>query len=180
METPMSYVYAPRDASQAGTKKPGKPASDKQIALITKLGAEKDLTDIGGYFGGQVVGVPLGLALTSVQASNLISALFQCPKLPAKHEDGEAVSEGYYFVEGLIYKVQPAKSHGGLYAKVFSESGYEYAPGAMRLMPSAQRLTLEQAAEAGVKTGRCVVCARLLTDPESVAAGIGPICAGRL
>jgi hypothetical protein len=63
---------------------------------------------------------------------------------------------------------------------VFGDSGYEYAPGAMRLLASASRLTLEQAAEMGVKTGRCVVCARLLTDPESVAAGIGPICAGRL
>lgn len=28
----------------------------------------------------------------------------------------------------------------------------------------------------GKQFGRCSICARLLTDPESVAAGIGPIC----
>lgn len=29
------------------------------------------------------------------------------------------------------------------------------------------------------ESGNCWVCGRLLTDPESIAAGIGPICAGR-
>lgn len=31
----------------------------------------------------------------------------------------------------------------------------------------------------GVETGRCGCCGRELTDPESIAAGIGPVCAGR-
>jgi hypothetical protein len=31
----------------------------------------------------------------------------------------------------------------------------------------------------GRDTGRCSCCGRLLTDPESVRVGIGPICAGR-
>lgn len=31
----------------------------------------------------------------------------------------------------------------------------------------------------GKETGNCCICNRLLTDPESVARGIGPICAGR-
>ena len=28
--------------------------------------------------------------------------------------------------------------------------------------------------------GRCCVCGRELTDPESIAAGIGPVCAGKV
>lgn len=32
----------------------------------------------------------------------------------------------------------------------------------------------------GLATGRCGCCSRALTDPESIAAGIGPICAGRM
>lgn len=32
----------------------------------------------------------------------------------------------------------------------------------------------------GIETGICCVCGLTLTDPESVSAGIGPICAGRL
>lgn len=34
------------------------------------------------------------------------------------------------------------------------------------------------AIKAGRLTGICAVCARELTDPESIAAGIGPVCAG--
>lgn len=32
----------------------------------------------------------------------------------------------------------------------------------------------------GLETGRCALCGLELTDPESIARGIGPICAGRL
>ena len=149
------------------------PASEKQVALIARLLSERDVPET---FESKAKAPDLDKAT----ASSYIDALFATPKRAAINTDGAPVSEGYFYVEGLIYKVQASKSSGNLYAKVFSESGYEYAPGAMRLMATAQRLTLEQAAEAGVKTGRCVVCARLLTDPESVAAGIGPICAGRL
>jgi hypothetical protein len=151
-------------------------ASEKQIAFVGKLLAEKNLAmipELAAAIKGALVD-----GLTKQGASAAIDALLPLPKAPQVHEDGEAVGEGYYFVEGLIYKVQTSQS-GNLYAKVFSESGYNYAPGAMRLIPTAQRLTLEQAAEAGVKTGRCVVCAKVLTNPESVEAGIGPICAGR-
>lgn len=37
----------------------------------------------------------------------------------------------------------------------------------------------EQAVLHGRRTGSCCCCGRTLTDPESVAAGIGPICRGR-
>lgn len=40
---------------------------------------------------------------------------------------------------------------------------------------------LKQAlASEGRATGICSVCNRELTDPESIAAGIGPICGGRI
>ena len=149
------------------------PASPKQVDLIARLLAERETPET---FESKAKSPDLDRAT----ASAYIDALFAAPRKPVVHEDGAAIGEGYFYVEGLIYKVQASKSSGNLYAKVFGDSGYEYAPGAMRLLASASRLTLEQAAEMGVKTGRCVVCARLLTDPESVAAGIGPICAGRL
>ena len=34
--------------------------------------------------------------------------------------------------------------------------------------------------EEGKKTGTCGICSRTLTDPDSIAAGIGPVCAGRV
>jgi hypothetical protein len=153
-------------------------ASEKQVAFVTRLLAEKNLAMIAEL--ALAIQDSLEAGLTKQAASAAIDALLPLPKLPLTHEDGNAVGEGFYWVNGLAYKVQAAKSHGGLYAKVFSEAGYEYAPGAMRLLATAERLTLEQAAELGIQTGRCVICARLLTDPESVAAGIGPVCQARL
>lgn len=38
---------------------------------------------------------------------------------------------------------------------------------------------LAAAIEHGHKTGNCAICAKALTDPESVQRGIGPICARR-
>lgn len=34
-------------------------------------------------------------------------------------------------------------------------------------------------ADAGRETGICQICGRELTDPDSIAKGIGPICAGK-
>ena len=128
-----------------------RPASDKQTSLIARLAVERELPADADF--NLLVANSAGL--DSRAASYLIDQLFALPKKAATNLDGAPVSEGYFYVEGLIYKVQASKSSGNLYAKVFSESGYEYAPGAMRLMATAQRLTLEQAAVAGVKTGRC-------------------------
>uniref|UniRef100_A0AAU7J802 Helix-turn-helix DNA binding domain protein n=2 Tax=unclassified bacterial viruses TaxID=12333 RepID=A0AAU7J802_9VIRU len=154
-----------------------KPATDKQIAFLNRLAGERDF-DIPAI--AQII-ADANIGTASMRSVSVaIDTLMSKPRKPIAHEDGAAVSEGYYFVNGLIYKVQASKSTGNLYAKVFSEHGYEYAPGAMRLIPTATRLTLDQAAEAGVRTGRCVICAKELTDPDSVERGIGPVCAARV
>lgn len=44
---------------------------------------------------------------------------------------------------------------------------------------TAMENPLEAAVAHGRLTGNCSCCGRLLTDPESVARGIGPICASR-
>jgi hypothetical protein len=56
------------------------------------------------------------------------------------------------------------------------------APGGDDFLQSAAgvRLTKDQAAEFGHTHGSCLICMKELTDPESVARGIGPVCATRL
>lgn len=39
---------------------------------------------------------------------------------------------------------------------------------------------LKAAQDYGHQIGKCAICHRKLTDPESIAAGIGPVCAGKL
>lgn len=95
------------------------------------------------------------------------------------------VTLGMYQVDGRIYKVLPSRSGNGRhYAQELtgeSESGYrfQYAKGAMYRIRLEHRMTEEQAAEWGELTGSCMCCGRLLTDPKSVRAGIGPDCAKR-
>lgn len=91
----------------------------------------------------------------------------------------------YRMADGTIAKVQYAvNGSGNLYAKrlVISEDhgSFEYAPGLIRQLSADDRMTVEEAAEFGRLYGWCCVCGRTLTDEKSIAAGIGPVCAGRM
>jgi hypothetical protein len=94
------------------------------------------------------------------------------------------VSEiGVYKHEGDFYRVREGRS-GYLYAEliVVDPSGvsFEYSKGTIRKLYAEDRITLTEAAEFGRCFGACCVCGRTLTNPDSIEAGIGPICAGRL
>lgn len=91
----------------------------------------------------------------------------------------------YRMANGTIVKVQVAvNGSGNLYAKRLVPNGtsgtFEYAPGLITKLTPDDRMTVEEAAEFGKLYGFCCVCGRTLTDEGSIAAGIGPICAGRL
>lgn len=116
------------------------------------------------------------------------------------HLDGECVEanpeaiitgslEGMHRTpDGGIYKVQVAvHGSGHEYAKKLTDGagtksgyGFEYAPGAIKLLSDATRMSLEEAKEFGRLYGVCCVCAATLTDEGSIAAGIGPICSGKV
>jgi hypothetical protein len=102
---------------------------------------------------------------------------------------------GMYRVGDDIFKVQRSKTSEHLYAKKLVVIGgrrlvdadesvvnfeFEYAPGAMRSLTSADRLTLDDAKKFGLRYGFCCVCGKRLSDAVSVAAGIGPVCSKSL
>jgi hypothetical protein len=95
------------------------------------------------------------------------------------------VKDGMYRKDGTIFKVQRAvNGSGNLYAKELVIDGpgdgrFEYAPGAIRRLSASDAMTVEEAAEFGRLYGVCCVCGRTLTDEQSIAAGIGPVCSGR-
>jgi hypothetical protein len=88
------------------------------------------------------------------------------------------VTPGFYLCNAGAFKVQAAKVSGNLYAmKLDTNTGkFEYDKGAIFNLRPETRMTKEQAAEYGRRTGVCLICGRTLTDPTSVAQGIGPIC----
>lgn len=123
------------------------------------------------------------------QASSLIDYLLGCVKsarqTARKAEMIERTSElapGIYARDAKVVKVQAARSTGNLYGSVLDErSGkYEYTPGSLRGLTPADRMTIEAAADLTRRLGRCCVCSKTLSNPDSIDAGIGPVCAGKL
>lgn len=103
------------------------------------------------------------------------------PQRPVETPVTEFVTTGMYQVNDRIFKVLPSRASERHYAKeLVGESqtgfGFEYARGAMRMIRPEHRMTAAQAAEFGKLTGSCCCCGRLLTDPNSIADGIGPVC----
>jgi hypothetical protein len=94
-------------------------------------------------------------------------------------EELKEITPGFYAMEDDIYQVVASKGTGRVYAKVQDGQRWEYAKGAVMRLKPEMRLTLDKAKEHGHKTGRCAICGAVLTNPDSIEAGIGPICASR-
>lgn len=95
----------------------------------------------------------------------------------------EPATDGMYKLDGEIYKVQRAvHGSGHLYAKRLDTTTqtFVFATGMVRQLNSSHRLTLDEARAYGALYGVCCRCARTLTDEESISAGIGPTCAGKI
>jgi hypothetical protein len=121
--------------------------------------------------------------LTRGQASELITVLKTQPrKIDAGRDNGTMTPGVYRATDGTLYRVYPARAdRSRLLAKIVIRTAYgvefEYAGAASRFVNASQRLSREEAAAFGRETGWCVVCGTELTDPDSIAAGIGPVCA---
>lgn len=93
---------------------------------------------------------------------------------------------GFYLHNERVYRCQVSRSSGHLYALVLTidpaaqKGRFEYAAGAVRELLASERLTVTEAARLGHHYGICVVCGATLTDPASVAQGIGPVCIKKL
>jgi hypothetical protein len=94
------------------------------------------------------------------------------------------ISDGFYYKGGNVYKVQiAAYGSGRLYAKkLVVEPGerarFVYEPGAVSTLVPGDKMTFEQAVAFGKLYGVCARCGRLLTDEDSIEAGMGPVCRG--
>lgn len=156
-----------------------RPASEKQIALINRLLAEKALTDLDR----ENITNDLEDGLTTRGASAWIDILFRFPRAAAPVLDlgvqarDRVAEEGFYRAEdGDVYKVVRTRDGERLYAKKTSAAGLVYVEGAMRKLFADQKLTGEQIAGLGINFGYCIVCSTEFEDPTSKHIGIGPTC----
>lgn len=119
---------------------------------------------------------------------NAIRAMYA--KVNAKKADAVVVAEpvsevGMYRKDGVVYRVKKARGSGNLYAMrycpdVIGGDRFVYVAGAVRRLSATDRLTLEEAKAIGHQYGQCCVCGADLSDPKSVEAGIGPVCAKKV
>ena len=131
----------------------------------------------------QFVGMDIN-PLSTPEASELIKILLAQPDAVKSASTTKAkkdyAPEGFYSFEGEVYRVVTS-AYGTRYAKkLVAKSGkgtWEYSPDITPLLDISHLVSLEEAKQFGKIYGFCMVCGRTLTDPESVANGIGPICA---
>lgn len=148
----------------------------------------------------EILAVPGGAPLTRSGASKLIELLKAQPRRSAQPvaeamvdevlpvaTTGE-IADGFYeftYDRGQVAiakVVRAVHGSGHQYAKQLNpETGtFEYVAGLLsEVRQSGVPLTLERAKELGHLYGRCIRCGRTLTDEGSIAAGIGPVCAGK-
>ena len=141
-------------------------ATPAQLSYIAKLAA--------------AAGVDANEVTTKSEASVEIDRLKKAGGDTRRQGPAVELEEGMYIAAGRVFRVIRGKTGGNLYAKELLDGAFVYAPGVIRDLTPDHRMTLEQAASIGHLTGQCCVCARTLTKPESVTAGIGPVCSGRL
>jgi hypothetical protein len=156
--------------------------TDKQIAFISELQAER--VPEAERFGS------IRLAsLTKAGASAMIATLLEKPKLPDAGDGVADVPAGRYAVEDngtlKFYKVdRPAdgKWAGRTFVKVQASDNEFPVRGAAaaRVLRLIARDPKAAMLRYGAELGHCGHCGRTLTNEESRAAGIGPICAGKM
>jgi hypothetical protein len=150
-------------------------ATEKQQAFIVKLTTEKDWTS--STVAARIQQLLSGETITRQQASSLIDELIKMKNNGAANPKQADVEDGFYVLDGVIWKVQKSLSSNRKYAKKLVDGEFRFTPGAVAKLAKAEKLTLEKAKEFGKLYGMCVICGRTLTDETSIAAGIGPICA---
>ena len=175
----MSYFrYA---GSSAPHIDPNQPATDNQMEFIRNLGRDREIgMDVEDFNVMLSVWIEAGLC-TKGFISSQIEEYKSKPYRPTV-----GAEPGYYVSpdDDKFYVVVQNKAKTNTYAKVLTKVGnkwtWEYAPGMGRKLASMTPMIIDVAAAWGHLHGQWLVCLRPLTDPESVKAGLGPVCAKRI
>jgi hypothetical protein len=179
------------------------PASDRQKDLIAKLLGEREVPE---PYLSACIAYCTNPAATVAGARTMIERLLAMPRGQVVRH-GTVTEDGMYRnpQTGEIFKVQWNRASGDgrrLYAKqlVLSIDGgewsriplepvapapvkvdarFEYAAGALQRLRPEWKMTRDEAKAFGALYGTCCVCGRTLTDEQSIADGIGPVCGSK-
>lgn len=184
------------------------PVTVKQVEFIATLTKQRNCLAIEAEVDAARAKV-MTRTFSKGEASKLIGRLLEQPRkvLEAGQVAGSTFgptyraaeaaaepSDGIYIIRGngqfyseaeifKVYKMVHGSGRQGVKRLVMGDdkSGrFEYMGLAAKHLPQqAERMTLEEAKTFGALYGFCVRCGKTLTDEGSIAAGIGPVCAGK-
>lgn len=148
--------------------------TDKMLNYIKSLQEEREVPNPEAL-------IPID-DLTYKQGKNMIDYLLSLPRKPMTRVD-----PGWYLHEGEVWWVRISKMSGRPYAmrlkilrnhetKKIIGSDWEFIKGGIKLLHGVPKMTLEQAIAFGAEFHVCPRCGEFLTHPDSIAAGMGPIC----
>lgn len=95
---------------------------------------------------------------------------------PVREEISNNVTEGIWENKDGDYIEVAMTRNGQLVGKSIDENGKRTYLGKRGLVDLKRKLDLSEIKAFGVHTGTCMVCGKKLTNPESIEAGIGPVC----
>jgi Family of unknown function (DUF6011) len=125
-----------------------------------------------------------GYEIGKRDASWCINMLQSSPRKPQEvcTNPDRLQEAGTYLLDGKVFRVRKGRTSGSFYAQelVLDLDGggsFAYRPNVARTLRHSHKMTLAQACEYGAQFGVCCRCAASLTDPASIARGVGPYCA---
>jgi hypothetical protein len=186
LDVTVDHVRACADFTGAPDPKPQPVAvvngpTDKQIAFITKLLAEKehDVLDVDGFIATQ-------RTLNRKSASVVIELLMDKPK-KAKTNVHTTLVDGIYTKDGAVYRVYHTV-HGANQQVVSllnpegatKKDKFTYLGKApLAFLTAADQMTFEEAKGLCSAYEFCIACGTILHNDKSVELGIGPVCRGK-
>lgn len=157
------------------------PATDSQMSYIASL--------MDKVYGDNAPEAYLALVeseITRKQASEKIDALrAMLYSTPAQPKPTVTVPDGIHYTDGTVYRIRTSKSGNQYAERLLTQIEREANEGKAWVyegrkplagLSSDTVLTFQQAKAYGKMYGICADCGKLLTNPDSVEAGIGPVC----
>lgn len=185
---PLDEEYMAGQLLDKMTGAPGRDmASEKQVKYASDLLTERQWPD--------TITLDDLRNMERRQVSKLITQLKLAPYKETAEQDDDLQAGMYTADDGItqkILRVYLGQQSGRLLVKMIhlqdtEEYGYQYIGSLSTVVGGRSKLgkvkltkmSLEEAKKWGRMTGSCVACGRRLDVPESVEAGIGPVCAGK-
>jgi mono/diheme cytochrome c family protein len=164
-------------------KDPTAPITESQFNWLIQLASEVYATNPGARAEQLLLIAGLNKGQASVKIDELKALKAGIPAAPAA-PPAYVPPFGHYLVDGQHVQVKKAK-YGSAVNVIVNEQwigALGFGKYAGKAAAAIETLHDEAAAYAAViefakVTGKCGVCHTKLTDPKSIAAGIGPVCA---